>query len=199
MGSLVAGDFNGDGIPDLASTDEFTGSVTVYLGNGDGTFKAGTTVLNETSGGGSLVVLATGDFNSDGKLDLAVPVYSNDALNEGVAILLGNGDGTFHQANGSPITVGNFANRALVGDFNGDGIPDVLVGGQSSTTDMYILLGNGDGTFTLASTETYPCPAALRPYWPTSMATALRMQFPPRSMTAVCRFCSAMSLRRPSL
>ena len=158
MGSLVAGDFNGDGIPDLASTDEFTGSVTVYLGNGDGTFKAGTTVLNETSGGGSLVVLATGDFNSDGKLDLAVPVYSNDALNEGVAILLGNGDGTFHQANGSPITVGNFANRALVGDFNGDGIPDVLVGGQSSTTDMYILLGNGDGTFTLASTGNLSLP-----------------------------------------
>ena len=155
FGSMVAGDFNGDGIPDLATTDEFTGSVNVYLGNGDGTFKAASTVLTETSGGGSSVVLATGDFNGDGKLDLVVPVYSS---NSGVVVLLGNGDGTFHQANGSPMTVSNFANRAMVGDFNGDGIPDVLIGGQSSTTDIYLFLGNGDGTFTSASTGNLSLP-----------------------------------------
>jgi hypothetical protein len=155
FGSIVAGDFNGDGIPDLATADEFTGSVNVYLGNGDGTFKAGSTVLTETSGGGSLVVLATGDFNADGKLDLIVPVYSS---NSGVVVLLGNGDGTFQQANGSPMTVSNFANRAMVGDFNGDGIPDVLLGGQSSGTDIYIFLGNGDGTFTPGSTGNLSLP-----------------------------------------
>ena len=148
FGSIVAGDFNGDGLPDLATADEFTGSVNVYLGNGDGTFKAGSTVLSETSGGGSLVILATGDFNADGKLDLIVPVYSS---NSGVVVLLGNGDGTFQQANGSPMTVSNFANRAMVGDFNGDGMPDVLLGGQSNETDIYIFLGNGDGTFTPGS------------------------------------------------
>jgi hypothetical protein len=157
LGSIVAGDFNGDGIPDLATTDEFTGSVTVYLGNGDGTFKAGSTVLTETSGGGSLVVLAAADVNTDGNLDLIVPVYSNNG-SSGVVVLLGNGDGTFHQANGSPITVSNFANRAMVGDFNGDGIPDVLLGGQSSLTDIYLFLGNGDGTFATTSTGNLSLP-----------------------------------------
>src|SRR5439155_422760 len=83
---------------------------------------------------GSPGSVAVGDFNGDGKLDLATTG----------AVLLGNGDGTFQAPlkfvpEGTPFSV-------AVGDFNGDGIPDLTVG----TGEMYgftVLLGNGDGTF----------------------------------------------------
>src|SRR5437899_3100099 len=83
--SVVVGDFNGDGRPDLAVATD--GSVSVLLGNGDGTFPAPLTFAVGT--GPSSV--AVGDFNGDGKLDLAV---ANNGSND-VSVLLGTGDGTF--------------------------------------------------------------------------------------------------------
>jgi hypothetical protein len=92
------------------------------------------------------LAVAVGDFNGDGKLDLALVTGSNSA---GVIILLGNGDGTFTPAPGSPVAVG-YSGRGptavAVADFNGDGKLDLAVASDVDDT-VAILLGNGDGTF----------------------------------------------------
>src|ERR1700722_1727300 len=84
--------------------------------------------------------IVTGDFNRDGNLDLAVA----DTLQGGVAVLLGNGDGTFQTAKRLNIP---FPNALAVADVNGDGIPDLLVQQWGGIGDLYVCLGNGDGTF----------------------------------------------------
>jgi hypothetical protein len=103
-GNFVVGDFNGDGIPDLASPE---GDVAVSLGNGDGTFTPG---IGGTvnPGFGFLAGIATGDFNGDGKLDVAIASYNIDVYTDAtypgtVAVLLGDGSGAFAQVSTSPI------------------------------------------------------------------------------------------------
>jgi hypothetical protein len=141
---IATGDFNGDGIPDLVITnqndDATPSTVTILLGNGDGTFTA---AASPATGINPLAV-AVGDFNSDGKPDLAV---ANQGSNS-VTILLGNGDGTFTAA-ASPAT-GTWPESIAVGDFNGDGKVDLAVANNADGT-VTILLGNGDGTFTAAA------------------------------------------------
>src|SRR6266581_6915083 len=87
--------------------------------------------------------IVVGDFNGDGKLDLAVTDYSNN----NVSVLLGNGDGTFQAPRTFP--VGIHPAQVAVGDFNGDGKPDLVVSNYDSNT-ISVLLGNGDGTFQAA-------------------------------------------------
>ena len=135
-GAVVAGDFNQDGVLDLAVTDVANNAVSILPGNGDGTFQSGTayTVGAQPSS------VAAGDFNGDGKLDLAV-------ANEGdstISILLGNGDGTFAPA--VAYVSGGPATAVAVGDFNGDGKLDLAVA-NGSASNFSVLLGNGDGTF----------------------------------------------------
>jgi trimeric autotransporter adhesin len=148
------GDFNNDGIPDLI---DFTGpTVSVYLGKGDGTFKP---AINTTVNvGSSQYSLAAADFNGDGKLDLAIAEYGDPSS---LFVFLGNGDGTFAAAPGSPTQVGLWASRIAVGDFNGDGIADLIVNNATSPTDLFVALGNGDGTFALASTGSTQLPCCL--------------------------------------
>jgi RHS repeat-associated protein len=147
--AVAAGDFNGDGKPDLAVLTSF-GSIITLLGNGDGTFAAGENLNSNCNGA---VNLLAADFNRDGKLDLAEQCDLNGGpeANE-VMIWLGNGDGTFTQASGGPVLNDGNAATAAVGDFNGDGIPDLavtdLAGNGLLTNSLHILLGNGDGTFT---------------------------------------------------
>ena len=140
---MAVGDFNGDGIPDLAVANYERRTVSILLGNGDGIFTV-TTSPHFLYGIPSLMVA---DFNGDGIEDLV----ATSSLEENLAILLGNGDGTFTRK--STPSVGYFGNpqSAAVGDFNGDGIPDLAVvnytNGYPEST-FIILLGNGDGTFT---------------------------------------------------
>jgi hypothetical protein len=132
----VAGDFNRDGIMDLAAADGADDLVLVMLGNGDGTFQS--PVPYQV--GSNPSTLIAGDFDGDGKLDIAVG--DSDG---GIYVLQGNGDGTFHVD--SIISVAGAGPWDLaVGDFNGDGRLDLACVNQTDGT-ISIFLGNGDATF----------------------------------------------------
>lgn len=137
---ISAGDFNGDGKLDLIAA-VVGGAIEVIPGNGDGTF--GLPVTTQVVTNGTYYIgspLAVGDFNGDSKLDVAVPLNPVSGVNGAVAVLPGNGDGSFK----SPVIYPMQANSNIIAaDVNHDGILD-LVGDGSGIS---VLLGNGDGTF----------------------------------------------------
>jgi len=153
---IVAADFNGDRVTDLAVTNAMDNTVTIYLGNGDGTFRLGTTVSDP---GVYPTQIVAADFNGDGKMDLAAlngcgtgqyGCYPT-ALPMGpgnVAILLGNGDGTFNVAPTLP-TTGMAPAAIAAADLNADGFIDLIV--ANSSNNLTLLMGNGDGTFSAAA------------------------------------------------
>jgi len=118
-----------------------SGSISVLLGNGDGTF--GNSVALYEAGGFSTSV-AAGDLNRDGKLDLAVADFESNL----VSVLLGNGDGTFQKA--VPYPAGGGSTSVTIADFNGDAKPDLVVANSAINT-VSVLLGNGDGSFSSAN------------------------------------------------
>jgi hypothetical protein len=147
--ALVAGDFNGDGRADLAVVHQDASApndhpawvVSIYLGIGDGTFRA---LPASYAVGDSASAIVAGDFDGDGHLDLAV---ANAGSND-VSILLGNGDGTF-RAGPRRFAVGERPSALVAGDFDGDHRLDLAVANAGSN-DVSILRGKGDGTFTAA-------------------------------------------------
>ena len=132
--AVAAADVNNDGKSDIIATED-DGSLCVFLGNGDGTFQAPLML----SVGNNLVALGVGDFNGDGKLDVAVA----DSASAGVIdILLGNGDGTFVLRTSNTVFYGAPPPLPIaVGDLNHDGKADLAIG------TGVVLLGRGDGTF----------------------------------------------------
>jgi FG-GAP-like repeat len=143
-GQTITADFNHDGKADLASADG-----TLLLGNGDGTFTAGTPL--SVGGQNASNLIAEGDFNGDGKADVLL-VSSNTLY-----ILLGNGDGTLQPA--VTTTLGASLASVVVADFNGDGKLDVA--GLSPGLGLMVILGKGDGTF--APGVVYAVPAKTLP------------------------------------
>lgn len=138
--ALVAADFNGDGIVDLAATNDgappFDGTIVdILLGRGDGSF--GSPVAFTV--GTTPFPLIAADFNGDGRIDLAVGNF----LSASVSVLLGQGDGTF--ASRDDFAVGAFPATMASADFNGDGELDLAVGGLPLA--LSILSGRGDGRF----------------------------------------------------
>jgi Bacterial Ig-like domain (group 3)/FG-GAP-like repeat len=133
----VVGDFNGDGIADLAVANMYANNVTLLFGQGDGTFTSAGTLAT----GVFPSAVAVGDFNGDGKLDLAV----TNSYSQTVTIYLGNGAGGFNAQSAEPATDKNPVS-ITVADLNNDGIQDLAVASpQSNAVDIYF--GKGDGTF----------------------------------------------------
>jgi hypothetical protein len=136
---VIVADFNGDGKLDLATANEDSSanSVSILLGNGDGTFRPHV----DYAAGSQPITLAAADLNGDGRIDLVV--VSGSA--SGISVLLGNGDGTFQPPKlYATAGIQNFG--VAVGDFNHDGILDVVTA-NVDVNSISLLLGNGDGTF----------------------------------------------------
>jgi serine/threonine protein kinase len=146
--SVAAADLNGDGRLDLVVSNTncnprgdpcAPGTVSILLGNGDGTFQA----QKQYAGGVGSNWVAVGDFNGDGKLDLAVVNGQRKGGDSALSILLGNGDGAFQDPVSYPLKT-NGASVAAA-DFNGDGKLDLAVVDNIGLISVF--LGNGDGTF----------------------------------------------------
>jgi CSLREA domain-containing protein len=148
---IAVGDVNGDGNLDLAVTDFGAATVSVLLGNGNGSFGAAISASVGAVVTGPVAV-ALADFNGDNKLDL---VTANRGVvgpppNTTITVLLGNGTGGFTPAGGSPYTVGTAPNSVAIGDLNADGNLDLAVANGVSD-DVSVLLGTGTGTFGAAT------------------------------------------------
>jgi hypothetical protein len=124
---LVLGDFNGDGKLDVATADGFNSTVSIGLGNGDGTFTPDGTY--STGSGTFPWKIAAGDVTGSGLLDLAVVIPPYEGQSQ-AAIFLGNGDGTFHQA--QFIATGLNTTGVALTDVTGDGLADLSVANQDS-------------------------------------------------------------------
>ena len=145
---------------DLVVANHTDNTLSIFLGNGDGTFKTPTTI--PTGRGPSAI--ATGDFNGDGNIDLAVTNQTDNT----VSIFLGNGDGTFQPRVDD--ATGNGPVFVATGDFNGDGITDLAIADDGAPTaantgnTVTVLLGNpsasnsaiGNGTFSPTSIRDFP-------------------------------------------
>lgn len=145
-GAMI-GDFNGDGIPDLLLASNNSGKISVLLGNGDGTFQA----AKDSATSEIISSLQIGDFNDDGKLDVAILGQN------GISILLGNGDGTFQQGAIYAAPESN-ENGIAVSDFNEDGRLDIVLSSVCAGTQVScveVFLGNGDGTFQASPNFSY--------------------------------------------
>jgi hypothetical protein len=141
--AIEAADFNADGNLDLAIANQLLGQSPVVLGYGNGAFNTAGDLYTGIFPAG----VAVGDFNADGKLDAAMASGGSTVYpGSGVTVSLGNGDGTFTQASGSPISLGQDLSAIVTADFNGDGKLDLAVT-DSVGNAVIILLGNGDGTF----------------------------------------------------
>ncbi len=138
-------DFNGDGLPDIVTgtaNNEGFDNLAVYLNNGNGTFQPPV-----FSGSASPLSIATGDFNGDGKTDVAMQAAASSTI----SVRFGNGDGSFGPATSYPVG----GSSLVAADLNGDGYPDLVVW-QNSTFNVAVLINKGDGTFYAATEYTVP-------------------------------------------
>jgi len=147
--AIVIGTFNQktNSNPGFVVTNFKDNTYSVFLGNGDGTFKPATGspfALSSTETGP--VAIATADFNGDGYPDLAIV----NQTSQNVTILKGNGDGTFTEFDKSPLTVGKTPVAIASGSLSGSTGPGLAIVNQADNT-VTVYLGNGDGTFVTAS------------------------------------------------
>src|SRR5262249_9336230 len=147
----VSADFNGDGHLDQATANHDSNSVSILLGNGDGTFQTAGIFANTGSAGW----IGAGDFNGDGKLDLVTgdDVTVDGYYDDEIATLLGNGDGSFQWIGRTLSGIEEtLVDDAVVCDFNADGKLDVAMSTwyvpfDAPTGGVEVWLGDGNGFF----------------------------------------------------
>jgi hypothetical protein len=159
VAGMAIGDFNNDGLLDIAVTDHSQRDVTIFLGNGDGTFHAGTAIIITPTQPKDIVV---GDFNGDGLDDLAYSIttaVAGSSLSD-LYVAFGKGDGTFKTPVLAASTVGEFL---ASGDLNADNTPDIvattITGSSHIGNSLFVLIGKGDGTFKNAVTYVSDIPS----------------------------------------
>ena len=160
--SATLADLRGKGLLDIVVSNG-DGSISVFLNNGKGVYGTANVIAGASGADGGTIV--AGDFNNDGKLDLAITNYSGTAIN----LLLGNGDGTFQAPRVTPSPINPVG--LTMGDFNGDGKLDLALTSWDDSGALTIFMGNGDGTFTVGTTynmgtweQCYPSGGS-NPYW----------------------------------
>lgn len=159
VSSIVVADVDRDGKPDLVVYNgldffpfPYSGSVAIFSGNGDGTFKVARIFRAGGYNAGNGGSLAVADVNGDGNPDVitANNCFKVDCFVMAIeGVLLGSGDG-FFAAPKTHGTGGQIATAVAVADINRDGIPDLLVA-NSDPSSVGLLFGNGDGTFRLTA------------------------------------------------
>jgi type II secretory pathway component GspD/PulD (secretin) len=150
--AIASAIFTSSGFHDLLVTDPEANAVTLLLSNGDDTFKEATG--SPIAVGKEPSALLAGDFNGDGHQDFIVSNFADNTF----SLFLGNGDGTFTQATGSPFPLPSTAQGPIAmtqADFNGDGIQDIAIA-NNSTNNVTVLLGVSGGTFSLAPNSPFP-------------------------------------------
>ena len=151
--ALASSDFNNDNLPDLAVANQDDNTISILLNQDNGNFTAATKspfALAKTETAPSAIATATlgNTFTTtSGVTVLAADLVVANSTSNNVAILLGNGDGTFQEAAGSPYLVGRNPSAVVVADFNGDGNPDFAVANQGDNT-ISVFKGDGKGGFT---------------------------------------------------
>ena len=149
LGVVALADLNGDGKLDLTIAGVFANQI--FLGNGDGTFGSerdyADYALENSNSFGSPIVVA--DFNNN-----------PDIATTNASLLLGNGDGTFQAA--PALVLGSALDEPAIGDFNGDGFPDIagVFSPNQTPATLFILLNKSNGSFTLAHSYTLSQQAA---------------------------------------
>ena len=148
VNDVRAADFDGDGNQDLLTANLGTSTVSVFPGNGDGTFKKD--VILEAGKNGAF--LATADFDSDGDTDFVITHWTEDFA----SVFLNRGDGTFAERTDHRTGLGNYG--VDVADLNGDGHPDIVTANYRDRS-MSLLLGIGDGRFkdTVTTSQSLRC------------------------------------------
>jgi Flp pilus assembly secretin CpaC len=177
--ALVAGNFTGGTLPELAVLNQNDNSISVLLNQDNGSFtpQAKSPIVlakNETAP----VAMASGIFgntivNSAGVTVAPVDLVTANSTSNNVTVLLGNGDGTFTEAPGSPYTVGTTPSAIVVADFDGDGNPDFAVTNKGDNT-ISVFKGDGKGGFTQFSTSPFALQntATISEKGPVAMVTA---------------------------
>ncbi len=142
VNDVRAADFNGDGNLDLVTANLGTNTISVFLGNGDGTFQRDTLY---DGGGGFCAFFAVGDLDNDDDLDFVVTHWAQDSM----AVFLNRGDGTFFPGTAHKTGLGNYGVTLL--DADRDGNLDIVTANYRDRT-LSVLKGNGNGSFQPAVT-----------------------------------------------
>ena len=169
--ALASKDFDEDGNADIAVANQTDNSISILLGHGDGTFTQPNNPIalgtNET--GPSAIASAVFRLTDANHLTQPADLVIANQNSNTVTVLLGNGDGTFTEAPGSPFTVGAQPRSVVIADFNGDGNLDFAAADSGDNT-IATFQGNGDGTFTAFPKSPFALPTGMQA--PVAMVTA---------------------------